>query len=363
VKRKLLIGLIVLALLAVPVFVGACKEEVTPPGEEEVTPPGEEEVTPPGEEEEVKPVTLKLASSLPPEDIVVVKAQEMADRFNERTGGKYTIEVYPGGSLCSQEETFSMLRTGAIDMAESPIEYQTGDDVRFAAVTLPFLVNSLESNIEFLRLINESLFNDIIAGKFNAMPVMVWSTGIHEYCGATKPVKTLEDWSGLLVWVANSAEADTAEALGASAVPLPFFEGYPALEKGVVDAGIGVNPTGIWNFRWDEAVHHITVANMFGTSGYIYLNLDAFNAMPDDIQDILLEECQQSENELQEYLTDYAANSLVELENVGVEVYYLPAAERARWSEASSSVIDDFYAQIGEADAQKIRDAAEEANR
>jgi TRAP-type C4-dicarboxylate transport system substrate-binding protein len=353
VKKKLLIGLIVLALLAVPVFVGACEEEETTTPTQPTTPPGEEEV---------EPVTLKLASSLPPEDIVVVKAQEMADRISERTDGKFIIDVYPGGSLCSMEETFSMLRTGAIDMAESPIEYQTGDDMRFGAVTLPFLVDSLEANVEFLRLINESLFNDIIAEKFNAMPVIVMSTGIHTYCGATKPVETQEDWEGLLVWVANAAEADTVEALGASPVPLPFFDGYPAIEKGVVDAGVGVNPTGVWNFHWYEAIRYITVANMFATSGYIYINLDSVNALSDDFQEILLEECQRCENELNDYLADYAANSLVELENAGVEVYYLPAAERARWSEASSSVIDDFYAQIGEEDAQKIRDAAEEAN-
>lgn len=342
--KWLVIALLIIAMLALPVITGCVGQQ-------------EEE-----EEEPPEPVTLRLASALPPVDIVVVKLQEMAERFNARTDGEYIIEVYAGGSLCSMEETFGMLRTGAIDMAESPIEYQTGDDVRFAAVTLPFLVDSLDANIEFLRLINESLFNDIIAEKFNAMPVIVMSTGIHEYCGAVKPVETLEDWEGLLVWVANTAEADTVEALGASAVPLPFFDGYPAIETGVVDAGVGVNPTGVWNFQWYEAIRYITVANMFATSGYVYINLDVYDAMPDDIQDILLEECQQCEDELQEYLTQYAADALVELENVGVEVYYLPEAERARWIEESQSVIDDFFAQIGEADAQKILDAAEEAN-
>jgi TRAP-type C4-dicarboxylate transport system substrate-binding protein len=344
--KWLVIALLIIAMLALPVITG-CTEE----GQQE-----EEE-----EEEPVEPVTLRLASSLPPVDIVVVKLEEMADRFNARQD-EYIIEVYGGGTLCSMEETFGMLRTGAIDMAESPIEYQTGDDVRFAAVTLPFLVDSLEANVEFLRLINESLFNDIIAEKFNAMPVIVMSTGIHTYCGSTEPVETLEDWEGLLVWVANTAEADTVEALGASAVPLPFFDGYPAIETGVVDAGVGLNPTGVWNFGWYEAIRNITVANMFGTSGYVYINLDVYNAMSDDIQDVLLEECQQCENEIQEYLTQYAEDSLGWLEDDGVEVYYLPEAERARWIEASQSVIDDFFAQIGEADAQKILDAAEEAN-
>lgn len=56
-KRRLLFGLLILALVTVPMFAIACEEEVTPPGEEEeVTPPGEEEE----EEEPQYGGTLKL---------------------------------------------------------------------------------------------------------------------------------------------------------------------------------------------------------------------------------------------------------------------------------------------------------------
>jgi TRAP-type C4-dicarboxylate transport system substrate-binding protein len=310
-----------------------------------------------------KPVILRLSSALPPQDIVVVKAKEMAERFNKGANGSYIMEIHPGGTLSSLEDTFTMLRAGAIEMAESPIEYQSGSDIRFAAVTLPFLVNSLDANIKFLKLINESLFNKIIAEKFNAMPLIVMSTGIHEYCGTKKPVRTISDWKGLLVWVANPVEANTVQALGASPVNLTFFDGYPALEKGTVDAGVGVNPTGVWNFKWYEAIRNITVSNMFGTSGYIYINLDVFNKMPKEIQNLLLAESQRCEKELTEFLTQYAKDSLVELEKAGVNVYYLTDSERAKWIEASRPVIEKFYSQIGPEDAKKIEDAAREANK
>jgi len=213
-----------------------------------------------------------------------------------------------------------------------------------------------------LKNINELLFNDILATKFNAKPLAVFTSGIHEYCGAKEPVKTLEDWNGLLVWVANPAEAQTVEAFGASPVSLPFFDGYPALQKGTVDAGVGLNPTGVWNFKWHDAIQHITVANMFGTSGYFDINLDVWNAMPKDIQDILLEECQRTENELETFFSQYAKDALAGLEEAGVQIYYLPEAERAKWIEASKQVLDAFYEQIGAADAEKIKEAARKAN-
>ena len=112
----------------------------------------------------------------------------------------------------------------------------------FNIIRVPFM-------LKFLKLINKSLFNDIIAKKFNAMPIIAFSAGIFEYSGKKKAVKTLSDWKGLLVWVANPVQANTVQALGASPVNLTFFDGYPALEKGTVDAGVGVNPTGVWNFK------------------------------------------------------------------------------------------------------------------
>jgi len=354
-QRRLYLGLAVfLSIILLCSFVVAGCAEPTP------TPAPEAPAPPPTPAEAV---TIKLASGLPPVDPVVVKAQELAERFNNRAEGKFIIEVYPGGALATMEEEMEMLKMGAIQMAEFPIEYLSGSDIRFSAITLPFLVDSLEANVEFLKNINESLFNDILATKFNAKPLVVWTTGIHEYCGAKKPVKTLDDWKGLLVWVANPAEAQTVEAFGASPVSLPFFDGYPALQKGTVDAGVGLNPTGVWNFKWYDAIRYITVANTFGTSGYYDINLDTWNSMSKDIQDILLDECQRVENELKTFFSQYAKDALAGLEEAGVQVYYLPDAERAKWIETSKPVLDEFYEQIGAADAEKIKEAARKASR
>jgi TRAP-type C4-dicarboxylate transport system substrate-binding protein len=293
---------------------------------------------------------------------VVVKGQELAQRFNQRANGKYKIELSAGGALATMEEEMDMLKAGAIQMAEFPIEYLSGSDIRFSAVTLPFLVKDMNANVAFLKNINQSLFNNILATKFNAMPLVVWTTGIHDYLGAKKPAKTLEDWKGQLVWVANPTEADAVKALGGSPVSLAFFDGYPALQKGTVDAGVGANPTGVWNFKWYDAIKYITVANMFGTSGYFDINLNVFNAMPKGIQQILLEESQRTENELITYMNQFAKDSLTELAKAGTQVYNLPDAERARWKEATKSVYDQYYSLIGAADAQKIQEAANKAN-
>lgn len=312
--------------------------------------------------EQNTPVELKLSIDLPENTDIAIAAEKMAANVAERTGGQYTIKVYAGGTLCSQAQLFSMLSSGAVEMGESPIEYQADADVRFTAVQLPFLFSNIEANYKFVKLINENLFNDILAEKFNVMPIASFSTGLQGYCGTDKAVQTLEDWKGKLLWTANPMAANTAKALGGAPVSLEFWDGYPALQKGTVDAGISMIPFAVLTFKWYDAIHNITVANIFGSSSNVYISLDVFNNMPQDVQQIFLDEGQKLEDEMQALYGDYEISVLNDLQEYGVNVYQLPDEERARWIEATESVREDFFAQLDPADAQIIKDCAAQAN-
>ncbi len=309
-----------------------------------------------------EPVEIKLSIDLPETTDLAIACEQMAANIAERTDGMYLVKVYAGGTLCNQTQLFSMMESGAIEMGESPIEYQADADIRFTAVQLPFIFDNIESNYKFNKLINEKLFNDILAEKFKVMPIASFSTGIQEYCGTDQAVKTLDDWKGKLLWTANPMSAATATALEASPVTLEFWDGYPALQKGTVDAGISNIPFGVLSFKWYDAVHHISVANIFGSSSNIYINLDIFNSMPEEIQQIFLDEGQKLETEMQAIYTGYETSVLDDLEELGVEIYRVPADERALWIEATQSVRDDFYSQLDPADAQIIKDCVAEAN-
>ena len=312
--------------------------------------------------ESSEPIELKLSIDLPEGTDIATAAGKMAENIAERTNGQYIVTVYAGGTLTSQSQLFSMLSAGAIEMGESPIEYQADADMRFTAVQLPFLFNSIEANYKFIQLINEKLFNDILAEKFNVMPIASFSSGIQEYCGTDEAVQTLDDWKGKLIWTANPMAASTASALGGSPVSLEFWDGYPALQKGTVDAGISLLPLGVLIFQWYDAIQNITVANIFGSTSNIYINLDVFNSMPEDIQEIFLDEAKKLELEMQAIHAEYHVKVLEELQDLGVTVYVLPEDERARWIEATESVREEYFNQLDPADAQIIKDCAAQAN-
>jgi TRAP-type C4-dicarboxylate transport system substrate-binding protein len=307
---------------------------------------------------------LKFATALPPQAPPAVYAKKIVDNFNKRVEGRYKIEFYPGGSLCTMEESMDMLRSGAIDIVDFPLEYLTGNDQRFAAITLPLIVDDFDAAVSYLDNLNKLLFNDILAEKVNGMPLVTFTTGLQEYFSVKKPVKTLEDWKGLLIWVATAAEGETVKTFGASPVSLPFFDGYPALEKGVVDAGVGANPSAIWDLKYYESIRYITIAHMFPTSAYFLMNVKSYKAMPSDVQKVLLEEAKKIQDELRILNKERQSKCLKDLGEVpGMQVYIVPAEERAKWKEKSRPVIEAYYQKIGPEAAKKIQEAAANANR
>jgi TRAP-type C4-dicarboxylate transport system substrate-binding protein len=314
-------------------------------------------------EEEREPVVLKFALATPPGDFLVVKSEEMAARFNERAADyKYSIEIYSGGTLCTFEESLDMVKAGAVEMANFGLEYAAAEDERFLAVGLPFMLDDLEANVRFVELIGDSLYNGIFEEKFNQRPVSRTISNFHEYCG-NLPIETLEDWEGLLIQTSNPMEAATVEALGASSVGMPFFDLVPSMEKGVVDGGVGAGPIAIYFLNWYDSFKCITTAsNMFGLYSVVNINLDVFNAMPSEVQEILLDEGKRWEDEVTQGFLDGYLEGVAACEENGIEVYYLPEAERDRWAEASRSVVDDYFVSLDPEDAEKIQDAFDEAN-
>ena len=312
--KKVVCLVLVLAFL-LPFALTGCKK-----GTPENSPSEPPSSTPDAEQPTTEPVELKLSIDLPENTDLAIACQKMADNIAERTNGRYKIKLYCGGTLCSQAQLFSMLSSGGVDMGESPIEYQSDADIRFTAVQLPFSFKDIQANYKFNKLINERLFNKILAEKFNVMPLVTFSTSMHQYCGTKQAVKTLEDWKGKLVWTGNPTAAATATALGASPVNLEFWDGYPALQKGTVDAGISIIPFGVLSFQWYDAIRNISICNITGSSSNIYISLDVFNKMPEDVQQIFLEEGKKLEEEMHALYTGYETSVLEDLEELGVNI-------------------------------------------
>jgi TRAP-type C4-dicarboxylate transport system substrate-binding protein len=303
------------------------------------------------------PVVLKMASAALFEYGEIEQA--FADAFNERCGPDYTIEYYGAEQMLSFPELLDGVRTGAAEMGAITPSAHSADEPKLGANELPFLFNNIEAHIEAVPKL-APLLSEILEEKFNQKLLCLHNYTAVEMISA-KPVKTLEDWDGLLVQAISPSTAALIEAMGAAPVTgMPYTESYSLLEKGTVEAVITA-PAAMRIFGLTDAAKNISLSySVCALHGYS-INLDAWDDLPGSVQDIMLEEAQKSSDGIDEWLRGEWENDFALLADAGADIYTVPQSEIDRWKTACQPLIDQQMAIYGDFGVQ-VMAIADEAN-
>ncbi len=335
--KKIILAVAVVVLMS-GLILGSCAEPEASPSP---APSPSPSPAPPPE----KAVTLRLAIPWPPGDPPQVEIQKYADAFNARSGGKCTIVVHPAESLVKTQESLDAVRTGAVEMAGYPTGVFSSVDPRLATPEIPFLYTGIEADAaaqdDLLPMYNEFMpekFNQMFMGHFICLPLEIIGN---------KPVKTVADWKGLLVHAVSPVASQVIEAMGGSPVPAPFVEGYTVLEKGVVDAGMISSQFSV-TFKVYEVADYETLGYLVPASLCVAINMDTYNSLPKDIQDLLVEEGWNFHHSANDFFIGAYADSNQFLADNGVEIYNLPKEERDKWHDLVWPISEKSLADMGD---------------
>jgi TRAP-type C4-dicarboxylate transport system substrate-binding protein len=235
-----------------------------------------------------KPILLRLVVPAPPGDWpLTYKDMELAKRFNERVKGEYVMEVHAGGAMAKLPEYFDAVRIGAVEMADSPWGMFSHLDPRLGLIETPFLFNSMDAATAAIKHLLP-LYDQILQEKFNAKGLALMNTGGIQLF-STKPVKTLEDWKGLLVGGISPTTSEMIKYLGGSPVTIMWTDMYEALQKKVIDATTQGTHGALVMGMMDVCKHATIFFGVAAWNGFS-INLDVWKKMPKHIQNILQEE-------------------------------------------------------------------------
>jgi TRAP-type C4-dicarboxylate transport system substrate-binding protein len=302
-------------------------------------------------------IVLRLVVPSPPGDMLTVKDEELAARFNERAGGDYEIKVFAGGQLVEIPEYLDAVRTGAVEMMDVGWGIYGGADPKFNAHEAPFLFNNIRAHAAAQDDLVE-LFDPVFR-QFNQTALTSFTTDSMVYFG-NEPVKTMEDWDGLLVGAISPVLSGMIEELGGAPVTVMWTDLYTNLEKGVIDSA-QTSTQGIINLKLTDVISYVTI--FFGSAGQngYTINLDVWNAMPQSIQDLLLEETKQTAATMGETFIRLHDEDAETLRGLGIDVYILPKAEQDRWKETCSPYVEQQLSAVGDFGV-KVKQIADEAN-
>jgi tripartite ATP-independent transporter DctP family solute receptor len=286
-----------------------------------------------------------------------------ADLVREKTNGRINIKLYPGTSLVGGDQTreFTAIRQGVIDMAVGSTINWSPQIKEFNLFSLPFLMPSYKSMDALVKGdVGKDLFQ--ILEKQGVVPLAWGENGYREISNSKREIKTPADLKGLKFRVVGSPiYNETFTALGANPTQMSWADAQPALASGAVDGQ--ENPQSIY-----AAAKLYTVSQKFVTVwGYVadplifVVNKQIWESWTPQDRELV----RQAAIEAGKQQVTLARKGLVEadmpawkaMEQHGVKVTKLSAAERAQFVSATREVYNKWKNQIGSTIVEKAEKA------
>ena len=245
------------------------------------------------------------------------------------TNGQVKITSYPANTLTSSRENYEGVVQGISDIGMVPYSHLAGRFPIVEAFMLPGFA-SFNNAAAGGAALNEYIRTHNPAELSYTQHLFSFSTGANVLL-SEQPLRSVEDLKGLPLGVTQAERANMMNLLGATPISLAMPEWYEALQRNLIVGGITSPEALRGHMVGDVSCSYILNSPLFGsTIFYCVMNIDVFNSLPADCQEVLLE------------APDYFLNAWDELsvdaieftrEKKSVEIISLSDAETARWIE------------------------------
>ncbi len=272
------------------------------------------------------------------------------DYINEKGGGRIEATPYFSETLLTAADALTGTAQGLCDIHYWQIDLVAGTTPVASMLTLPFtqaMPKSQGLTNAVRELILETGDNPFQAEMADMN--LTWVTvkdpdGMSVHLVKDQPVYELKDLQGLKL--EGVAEMNGYVALGGGTIvvmaPTDF---YTSMEKGVVDG----------------CLHHLALTDIFATNeltkshtlygvnsgihcctvGFV-ANLDFWNSLPEDIQQIVREGLQLSEDEMIAADNAIVDDLMTRLVDEGQMIYEVPEEEMTSWYEAGDKFVNEW---------------------
>ena len=222
----------------------------------------------------------------------------LAPNIATRTNGQVKISVAFLPELqIAGPDTFSQVSDGTLDMVNIFTGYVAGELPALEVQSLWGSAPDWETSYTTLTLLAEDI-DRIILEATGGSPVLNrnWYAGTDQWFYSKQPWTSVEDFQGLKIRTNSAAKSDFIVGVGGEPTFKSIAEMYTSLNQGVVDSAVYGALLAV-----SARLHEITDYMAGPIIGFGYtnnvINKDIWNEIPEDIQQIMIEEGAKAELE------------------------------------------------------------------
>jgi tripartite ATP-independent transporter DctP family solute receptor len=301
---------------------------------------------------QVREQTFRWTTANPEGHPIVMGGHKFAELVAQKSGGKMTVKLFPGGVLGGDVQVLSAVQGGTVDMTSMNSGILQGQVKEFAIVDFPFLFNDAKEADAVLDGAVGKMLADKLPEK-GLVHLAYFDLGFRNVTDSRRPIKTADDIAGLKIRVIQSPiYIDTFSALGANPVPMPFPEVYTALEQKTIDGQ--ENPfTVIEANKFQEVQKYLVGSRHIYNPQTMMISKKTWDRLNKDEQQVLIGAAKEAEAYQRKVSRDAQDVALANLKKT-MEYTELPPAETAKIRTKLKPVIDKYSANVGADFAKQV---------
>jgi TRAP-type mannitol/chloroaromatic compound transport system substrate-binding protein len=294
-----------------------------------------------------KPVKWKMVTTWPKNfPGLGTGANFLAEQITRMSGGRIQVKVYGAKELVPAFEVFGAVSQGTAQLGHGSAYYWKGKSEAaqfFSAV--PFGLTADEMNAWLYHGGGMELWQETYE-PFGLVPMAAGNTGVQMAGWFNREINSVEDLQGLKMRIPGLG-GEVLSRAGGTPVSLPGGELFTSLQSGAIDATEWVGPYNDLAFGFYKAARYYYYPGWHepGTTLECMVNKAAFDALPDDLQAIVLAAARVAN---QDMLTEYIARNNRALRTLvdehQVDVRKLPDSVLERLRELSDQVVAEVAA-------------------
>ncbi|KON79606.1 TRAP transporter substrate-binding protein [Azoarcus sp. PA01] len=270
-----------------------------------------------------------------------------AKSFEQKTGGKHKVDLFPNGQLGSEEDTVNNAAMGVLDFSILAVNNITPFSPTVGLLTMPYVIQSADdakklTQGEVGKELNENTIRD--AG----VRIVGWAySGFRVLTNSKKPVTTLDDLKGLVIRVPkNEIMIASYQAWGINPTPMSWSETFTGLQQRVVDGQDNPYIT-VSAMKFYEVQKYVTNLRYIFSLEPLVISEAVFQEQKPEVQKAILDAGHEATEHSFKYLLETEEKIKRDLVARGLQITEPADGEKEWIAKATTTVWPKFYKSIG----------------
>ncbi|WP_417255591.1 TRAP transporter substrate-binding protein [Celeribacter halophilus] len=278
-----------------------------------------------------------------------IHLEKVAELVAERTDGDVEFQIFPQGQLGNQRQMNEGVQLGTLEATVAPAAFLGGFNPLVSILDIPYLIPEDADAAAELR---DGPFGQALLDSFSdkgMVAIDLWPNGKKQFT-SNEPLDSLEDFAGQKFRVMDSSILiEQFNALGASAIALPFGELYTSLQTGVVDGEENPLDT-IKAMKFYEVQKYLVVSDHGAMEDVILFNPMFWDNLPGEYQTVIKDAFAEVIPELTAHKAAAVETALETVKESGTNVRIADEEERAKFRDVMFAPASAAYvAKTGDA--------------